>query len=241
MERYIREKASEGGPIHILEAGCGQMWPFELRGVPFTLTGVDLNEKQLERRRNRRNDLHEAIVGDLRYLDLEPGGYDVIYNSYVLEHISGAHQVLDNFAKWLKPSGVLILRIPDRDSVWGFVTRFTPNWFHVFYHKYIRGIRDTVCDDVGPYPTFHDAVVSRRGIHEYCAANHFIMREEHGHAYYLEGLGAVGVVLKIFVRCMSLLSLGTLAWKHSDLTYVLEKTSWGGRSLPARRRPPRAF
>ena len=44
----------------------------------------------LHLRRTKYNDLNEMIAGDLRSLDLEKNRYDVIYNSYVLEHIDGA-------------------------------------------------------------------------------------------------------------------------------------------------------
>jgi hypothetical protein len=30
IERLIRKRASNGEPIHILEAGCGRKWPFNL-------------------------------------------------------------------------------------------------------------------------------------------------------------------------------------------------------------------
>ena len=37
-------------------------------------------------------------------------------------------------------------------------------------------------------------------------------------------LGALrGVLIYLFARTVSLLSLGKLAWEHTDLTYVLEK------------------
>jgi len=223
MEKYIRSQARKDATLQILEAGCGGNWPINLEGIRFRLTGVDLSEKLLKLRRTKLNDLHESIVGDLRHVELQPNRFDVIYNSYVLEHIPDANRVLDNFNRWLKPGGIVILRIPDRNSVWGFVTRFTPHWFHQFHHKYIRGIRNP--DEVGftPFPTVHDRVVSREGIHEFCRKNQFAIKEEHGHTFYLTGLGNVGTLVYVFVRCMNILSLGKLAWRHNDLTYVLEK------------------
>src|SRR6266571_3144378 len=171
MEKYIKQKATAGSPLQILEAGCGQYWPLELNGIQFTLTGVDLNKDVLNLRRVRSNDLSKMIVGDLRFLDLEKNRYDVIYNSYVLEHIDGAERVLENFSNWLKPGGILILRMPDRNSVWGFVTRFTPFWVHMFHTKYIKGVRKAGTTGFGPFPTFHNPILSRTGIQEYCRKN----------------------------------------------------------------------
>src|SRR5438045_2919145 len=110
METYIKQKAVERSPLRILEAGCGQFWPLDLKQLQFTLTGVDTDKDALQLRRARYNDLTETIVGDLRSVDLEDNTYDVIFNSYVLEHIDGAERVLEKFANWLKPGGILILR-----------------------------------------------------------------------------------------------------------------------------------
>jgi 2-polyprenyl-3-methyl-5-hydroxy-6-metoxy-1,4-benzoquinol methylase len=221
LEKYIKQKATNGLPLHILEAGCGQYWPLDLKDIQFTLTGNDIDEDVLHLRRAKYNDLNEMIVGDLRFLDLEENRYDVIYNSYVLEHIDGAERVLENFSNWLKPRGILILRIPDRNSVKGFVTRVTPFWFHMFYAKYIVRLRNAGYG--GPYPTFYDAVVSRAGIYEFCRKNRFIIKDEFGHGSCLNSRGITGILTYLFVRSVSLLSLGKLAWEYTDLTYILKK------------------
>jgi SAM-dependent methyltransferase len=223
MEKYIRQKAIDTSPLHILEAGCGQYWPLDLNGIQFTITGVDIDKGALQLRRTQYNDLSEMIVRDLRSLDLEKNSYDVIYNSYVLEHIDGAEGVLEKFYNWLKPGGILILRMPDRNSVKGFVTRFTPFWFHMFYCKYIARSPDAGKTGFGPYPTFYDPIVSRAGIQEYCRNNHFIIQEEYGQGSDLGGQGITGFLIYLFVRSVGLLSLGKLAWEYSDLTYILEK------------------
>ena len=223
MEEYIKQKAIDSSSLQILEAGCGQYWPLDLKEIQFTLTGVDIDEGGLQLRRTQYNDLTEMIVGDLRFLDLEENKYDVIYNSYVLEHLDGAEHVLEKFADWLKQGGILILRIPDRNSVHGFVTRVTPFWFHMFYAKYIVRLRDAGKPGFGPYPTFYDPIVSRAGIQEFCRNNHFIIKEEYGHRSHPGGQGITGFLIYLFVRSVSLLSLGKLAWEYSDLTYILEK------------------
>jgi SAM-dependent methyltransferase len=223
LESHIKQKATDGVPLHILEAGCGQFWPLDLKDIQFTLTGNDIDEDVLHLRKAKHNDLDEMIVGDLRFLDLEKHRFDVIYNSYVLEHIDGAEGVLEKFSNWLKPGGLLILKIPDRNSVRGFVTRVTPFWFHKFYVRYIVGLQDAGTTGVGPFHTFYDPIVSRAGIHEFCRKNRFIIKEEYGHGSYLDSQGISGVLIYLFVRAVSFLSLGKLAWDHTDITYVLEK------------------
>src|SRR5262245_31801626 len=117
VEQCIRRLADQRGALQILEAGCGRRWHCQLDGVDYELTGLDLDEAALVARQADQADLTHAIVGDLRTAELEPGKYDVIYNACVLEHIQGAEMVLDNFVRWLRPGGLIIIRVPDRDSV----------------------------------------------------------------------------------------------------------------------------
>lgn len=223
FEKYISQKRFDGTLLQILEAGCGRHWPLNLKGLSYVLTGVDLDKSALDFRKKKFNDLHEIIIGDLHTVDLEEKKYDVIYNSFVLEHVHNAELILENFSKWLKPGGLLIMRIPDRNSVHGFITRFTPLWFHIFCRKYIDGFQNAGKPGYGPYPIFYDPVVSRAGIHQYCQKNRFAIKEEYGYGFYLNRKGIIPVLIRLFVKSISLLSLGKLAWQYDSLTYILEK------------------
>ena len=136
LERYIRDRARQGETLRILEAGCGREWLFRMDDVDYELTGVDLDGAALEARLQQRRDLHRSIVGDLRTVELEPAGYDIIYSAFVLEHVPGAERVLENFVRWLKPGGIFIVRVPDITSAHAFIARLTPHWFHVLYYRW---------------------------------------------------------------------------------------------------------
>lgn len=223
LVKYIKQQIKNSLPLHILEAGCGRRWPLNLTGCPYVLTGIDVDEKAIEYRINIAKDLHEVIVGDLHSVDLPKNSYDVIYSSFVLEHLQDAEGVLDRFSVWLKPGGLLILRIPDRDSVYGFVTRLTPFWLHVIYKRYLLGQRNAGKAGFGPYPTVHEHVVSREGIQYYCRRHSFCIKEEFGNGLYMCGVGIVPKLTRMFVIVVSLLSLGKLRWRHNNLTYIIEK------------------
>ncbi len=232
LERYIRERALAGRPLEILEAGCGARWPIDLSRVDFVLTGVDSSREALESRRRSVGDLHEAIHGDLHDVSFERDRYDVIYSSFVLEHVRGAETILDRFVGWLRPGGLLIIRIPDRDSVHGLVSRLTPFWFHVLYKKLVARDVTVGRSGGGPFPTYHERVVSLAGMREYCRARGLRILEERGQAYSLGSWGAGRLFERIATRVIAGLSLGRLASRHNNLTYVLEKPLTGGGRDP---------
>jgi hypothetical protein len=75
----------------------------------------------------------------------------------------------------------------------------------------------------GPYRTVYDAVVSRKGIHDFCRRHGLLIREEYGTAMYTGQAKVVTAIVRFYVRLMGLLSLGKLACGHNPLTYVIQK------------------
>lgn len=225
IESYIKAKAVNGVPLRILEAGCGQRWPLKLSGVNFVLTGIDLDKKALEIRKNVAGDLDEGIAGDLCSIDLGEKHFDVIYNSFVLEHVEHADRALSNFSKWSRPGTLVVLKIPDPHSVRGFITRVTPHWFHVFYYRYVLGAKNAGKPGYAPYATYYHPVVSRTGIRRFCQDNNFTVCEERGDGGYQPfGKGAVALATRLIVHAVHALSFRRLTSKHTDLLYILEKT-----------------
>jgi 2-polyprenyl-3-methyl-5-hydroxy-6-metoxy-1,4-benzoquinol methylase len=222
LAECIKQKANIGAPLRILEAGCGQKWDLNLAGTQYVLTGVDVDETALKMRMNVAKDLDEIIVGDLRNVRLPDSTYDVIYCSYVLEHVTGAEGVLGNFVKWLKPSGIIIIQIPDPYSVKGFVTRITPHWFHIFFYRHVTGLKNAGKPGYAPYPTHYDAVVSRRGMREFCQRNSLAIKAEFGCGGRTHGRGLTRVAIAAIQRVMSVFSFGTLSSRHDDLIFILQ-------------------
>jgi SAM-dependent methyltransferase len=237
FERRIRDYArSSPGPLRILEAGCGRRWTLDLAGVSFQLSGVDLNTDAIY----SRTDLAEAIVGDLRTVPLPAENYDIVYSSFVLEHVAGAEEVLDAMVTALRPGGLLLLRIPDRDSVYGFAARHSPHWLHVQYMRRIRGAKLAGTPGRGPFRCVYDQVVSWRGINAYCAAHGLQITDACSSNFYL---GAFGRLLKPVDRALRLiaaLSAGRLTADHSNLAFVIRKPEgtgghhWSAQTTAAR-------
>jgi SAM-dependent methyltransferase len=221
---HIIQQAQPNETLHILEAGCGNRWRIELPNVQYTLTGIDLDECALDLRQNQQCDLDVAICGDLRTITLEENEYDVVYNSYVLEHVEGAENVLKNFVSWLKPGGILIIRIPNRDSAVGFITRSTPFWLHVFWKRYFEGRKNAGKPGHSPYPTVFDRVVSLDGVYAFCEENHLAVQACYYHTEYKRKRFRIKrLALKLAYTMICLASLGKLSRTHESLIFVIKK------------------
>lgn len=219
VSNYIKNNFS--GAIKILEAGCGRRWELDLNGVNYELTGLDLSQEAVEIRKNQLNDLDKIIIGDIRTIQLKEAEYDVIYSSYVLEHVEDAQKALDNFFIWLKPKGILILRIPDSSTAYGFLSKYSPFWFHVFYKKYIAGDANAGKPGHDPFPTFYDSVISRKGIHNYCQRHGLKIRMEY--SYTIKKSKPFYPIGYFALKILGVISLGQLASNRSDLVYIIEK------------------
>ena len=225
IESLIIKKASNSEPIHILEAGCGSRWPFRLEGIQYNLTGIDMDKDALEIRKNTVSDLHETIEGDLCSVDLGADRYDVIYSSFVLEHIERADLVMKNFVKWAKPNAIIIIRVPDSHSVRGYITRITPHWFHVFFYRFILGNKNAGKLGYGPYFTYYHPIISPSGMRDFCndRSNNIVLDAEYRDRDIWPERGAMKMLIHIIKKVINIISMGSLSDKHSDLLYILRK------------------
>lgn len=213
-------------PLNILEAGCGRKWPLDLKGLEYRLTGIDLDAAALESRVREVGDLDDAIVGDICAPGtIQANSYDVIYSSFVLEHLENAEFALEEMVRGLKVGGLFLLRIPDRDSVYGWTARSTPFSVHIAYYKFVLGLKNAGKPGFAPYRTYHAPIVSRNGIREFCSTHACEILHEYGHSYYLhEGGGLRSIATRCYAMSLSAISLNSLAWKHNNLTYVLRRS-----------------
>lgn len=219
IKQYFLHNKSK---LNILEAGCGQRWALDLGGNEYFLTGIDISEEALEIRKRKYGDLDKIIIGDLTSIKLRNSEYDIIYCSYVLEHITNAEDLLNNFFTWLKPNGILVIFIPDRDTVKGFITRITPFRFHIFYTKYFKKKMNAGKPGHAPFPTPFDKVVSKQGINDYCQRRSHKIHIEYGKELkHKRPLWAP--VFFIIFKFIELISFGRFASSHCDLIYVIGK------------------
>jgi SAM-dependent methyltransferase len=225
MSREIRSMKDPSKRLEILEAGCGPRWYLDIGDGGHVLTGIDLDPEALRVRRDETKDLHEAVVGDLRTADFGHRTFDVIFSSFVLEHVPGAQQVLENFNRWVKPGGLIIIMIPDPYSAHGFTARMTPHWIHLLYYRLIRGQKNAGKPGYGPYPVTYDKAVSREGIRAFCAENGLVLAAEYG----MLADTLKNRLVQAYMKTLQVLSLGRLSSDHSDIIFIIRKPA-----LPAR-------
>ncbi|MFZ1087253.1 MAG: class I SAM-dependent methyltransferase [Terracidiphilus sp.] len=209
--------------LSILEAGCGQRWPLDLAGVDFTLTGVDLDAVALEMRKTQARDLDVAICGDLCTVELPEASFDVVFSAFVLEHVPRADRALANLVKWLRPGGLLILRLPERQTVHGFYTRVLPHWAHVAYYRYIHHSQFAGQPGYAPYPTYYHPVISRERLIPFLAENGVSTLNCYGDGFKRPNPSLARRMVKGIEKLTSMLSFGSLAGDYKDLLYIAVK------------------
>lgn len=167
--------------INVLEAGCGSI----TRELQFKenahLVGIDISEDQLEQNKL----LHEKILGDLETYEFEKESFDVIVCRYVLEHLSRPTKALKNLFKATKSGGIIIITIPNFYSLKGFVTKFTPHWFHVFIYKYIYEVKNAGKGGNPPFKTYMRLSIAPQKLMKFAQKMEFTIP----HYWYFGGLG----------------------------------------------------
>jgi len=214
-----------GRSLAILEAGCGQRWTIDLSGIQYALTGVDLDPVALELRKTNSRALDVATVGAISSVELPAESFDVVYSSFVLEHVRQADVALRNFVRWLKPGGLMILRLPERSTVRGFLARMLPHGMHVFFYRYILGAKTAGQPGYAPYPAFYHPVIGRKRLCRFLGEQGVRCVGSYGDGFRRDGSGAMGSMVRLLVMLTSLLSFGSLTGDYSDLLYVAVKES----------------
>jgi SAM-dependent methyltransferase len=215
-----------GRPLSILEAGCGQCWLIDLQDLEYKLTGIDLDSAALELRKTKTRDLDIAICGDLCAAELPEASFDVVYSSFVLEHVPRADVALQNFVKWLRPGGLLIMRLPDPRSARGFLARVLPYGAHVWFYRRIYGFKHAGTPGHAPYPTFYHPVIDREQLCTFIAARGMKCLGCYGDGFRREGSNwALRTMIRTVVKFTSVISFGRLTPDHIDVLYIAVKNA----------------
>jgi SAM-dependent methyltransferase len=150
-----RWQSDNPGTLRVLEAGGGSLSHLKFLQPP-KITVVDISREQLE----KNSTAAEKILGDLHSVDLGAARFDMVVAWDVIEHLENPKLVLNKLLRVARPGGIIVLAWPNPSSLTGFVTKWTPHWFHVFVYKFVFGYPMAGKPGWGPFRTVHHRDIS---------------------------------------------------------------------------------
>jgi SAM-dependent methyltransferase len=160
--------------------------------------------------------LARCTLGDLRTVALPQRSFDIVACLLLLDRIEHAELVLDRLVDALKPGGLLLLQVRDRDSAAGLLDRTLPRYLRTLIWRAHRPGRP------GPHPAVYERVGSARGIQAYALRRGLVIAERQPFGGLAGGLGREPrgylAAQRVVARCSRQLTAG-----HEELLYVMRK------------------
>ena len=105
---------AQGGAL--LDIGCSSGGFLRtLRGNAWKLYGIELSPAQAQMAET--NSGAQVFIGDILGAPFPASSFDVITGFHVLEHVYSPKDVARRLWSWLKPGGILYLRVPNIDAL----------------------------------------------------------------------------------------------------------------------------
>lgn len=140
--------------MHILHAGCG--WDKNNVASPYKgnchVAGIDVDPRVASKYHS------EFHLGSITDMPFKEESFDLILSEYVLEHVEEPERAFREFARVLRPGGLLLLLTPNLYSYKNLIAYFTPYKFHIWMGevRYGRG------HEADMYPTLYRCNTANR-------------------------------------------------------------------------------
>jgi SAM-dependent methyltransferase len=220
---------SPGRPITVLRAGCvtplGELGLDSLcqDGFEISVATVDVDHSRKPRTdysfepRPEFEIRGEVTIGDLRAIPLPPRSFDVVHCSLLLDRISHTQLVLDRFAAALRPGGLLLLRIRDRDCAAAVLDRRLPGFVRrALWARLYPG-------QPGPFPAVYEPTASGRGIAAYMLMRGLVITQRKTARTLPYQPERLVRVLSITRGLIAWLSRGRVTDAHDEMLFVIRK------------------
>jgi SAM-dependent methyltransferase len=186
-----------------------------MAGCEAAITRIDADSAAARAAVAARPDLRGCTLCDVRMAPLVPRSVDIVHCALLLERISHAELVLDRLTEALRPGGLLLLQIGDRDCATGFLDRALPRPLRALMWRSLRP------GGPGPYPAVYERLVSERGIQSYVLRRGLVIARR-------QTLSLVPgrrrpLWLLAASRLAAALSRGRLCGAHDELRYIIRK------------------
>jgi SAM-dependent methyltransferase len=161
-----------------------------------------------------RPDLRLAVLADLRTVPLVPRSVDIVHCCLLLDRVSHAEIVLGRLVDALRPGGLLLLRVADRQSAAGFLDRILPRPLRGFTWRRLRP------GEPGPHPAIYEPLTSARGVQAFTARHGLVVSRRESSSGLADRpqplIGAARALVSAFSR-------GRLTAAHDQLGFVIRK------------------
>lgn len=209
-----------GSQTPVEELGLGKL---RESGFEISVTTVEQDDAPLRaasgtRAAARHGPAHSVFLhGDLRTVPLPPRSFDIVYCGFLLERIPHAPLVLDRFVAALRPGGLLLLRVRDRDCAAAALDRLLPGAVRkALWPRLHPG-------EPGPFPAIYDPLSSARGIQAYALAHGLVITRRESARTVPGGPGRLSRAVAAARTLVAWLSRGRLTDSHDELLYVIRK------------------
>jgi SAM-dependent methyltransferase len=198
----VREYSDKrrGRPIAVLRAGC--LTPLGDLGLE-RLTDIEFSVSE--------------VSGDLSAAPLRPRTFDIVYCALFLERVDNVEVVLDRLVGALRPGGLLLVRLANRESAAGLLDRMLPKPVRrALWRRYHP-------DTPGPLPAVYEQMVSARGMQGYTLMRGLVIsarstaQSQPVIADWVTGVAAAAG------RLISRITRGRAPADHDQLLYVIRK------------------
>jgi hypothetical protein len=159
----------------------------------------------------------EVILGDLRSVAMPPRSFDIVHCALLLDRISHVELVLDRFTAALRPGGLLLLRIRDRDCAAGLLDRMAPQWARrALWTRLNPG-------QPGPFPAVYSPAASDRGIRAYTQLRGLVIAQRTTVRTLPAVPGRTARAVAAACSLISRLTRGHVTDAHDEVVYVIRK------------------
>jgi SAM-dependent methyltransferase len=221
--------ASLGRPVSLLQAGYGAplaelgVGELEAAGLSVSVTVTDVDHPLIRQalddavRDKAAAGYADMILGDLRTVGIPPRAFDVVYCARLLERIEHVELVLDRLVSALRPGGLLLIRIHDRQTASALLDRILPSSLRKALWKRFRpGVP-------GPFSAVYEKTVTERGIASYALMRGLVIAQHNAQRSLPATPRRISSSVRIACAVISLLTRGRFGNAHDELLYVIRK------------------
>jgi SAM-dependent methyltransferase len=209
--------------VQLLQAGCvtslEELGLGKLRdaGFEINVVAVDQDRPAVGSPGGETTTDLGVTVGDLRTIPLPPRGFDIVHCSLLLDRIGHVALVLDRLGAALRPGGIMLVRIRDRDCAAGFLDRALPGWARrALWARLYPG-------QPGPFPAIYEPTASARGIAAYMLMRGLVIAQRKTARTLPAEPERLSYGVSALRSLVAVLSRGRLTDAHDQVLFVIRK------------------